>query len=108
MPDRGTATVTLSGDGDKRTIEVELKGMPEPGGGVYELWLYNTLIGAQPLGTTDSGNGTITARSCPPTPRDFRFLDLSRESGADDHSTAASASAGPSLHLCSQRSRPTR
>ncbi len=87
MPGRGSATVTLSGSGDERTIEVQLKGMPPPGGGggggVYELWLYNTLIGAQPLGTTDSGDGTIKS-ALPADAADFRFLDLSRESGQSD------------------------
>jgi hypothetical protein len=85
MPDRGSATATVSGSGEERTVEVQLKGMPAPGGGsgVYALWLYNTLIGAQPLGTTDSGSGTITAR-LPADAADFRFLDLSRESEPGD------------------------
>jgi hypothetical protein len=78
MPDRGTATVTVDGD----QITVELKGMPEPNG-VYELWLYTTLIGAHPLGTADSGNATISAR-LPDDAEDFRYLDLSRESGPND------------------------
>jgi hypothetical protein len=82
MPDRGTASVTVSGSGDDRTITVELKGLAEPDG-VYELWLYNTLIGAHPLGTASSGNATITAR-LPADAGDFRYLDLSRESGPND------------------------
>jgi hypothetical protein len=85
MPDRGTATVTISGSGEDRTIEVQLKGMPAPGGGsgVYELWLYNAIIGAQSLGTIDSGDGTISQK-LPADAGDFRYLDLSRESGPDD------------------------
>lgn len=85
MPDRGTATVSIGGSGDERTIEVELKGMPAPSGGgrVYELWLYNTLIGAEPLGTIDSGNGSISV-ALSSNASDFRYLDLSRESGPDD------------------------
>jgi hypothetical protein len=86
MPDRGTATISLSGSGDQLTVDVDLKGMPAPAGGsgVYELWLYNTLIGARSLGTTDSGDGSISAR-LPADASDFRFLDLSRESGPSDH-----------------------
>ena len=86
MPDRGTATVSLSGSVDARTIEVELKGLPAPGGGsgVYELWLYNTLIGARSLGTAGSGDATISAR-LPADAADFRYLDLSRENGPGDH-----------------------
>jgi hypothetical protein len=85
MPDRGTASVSVSGSGDNRTIEVQLKDMPAPGGGdgVYELWLYTTLIGAHPLGTANSGNATITAH-LPADASHFRYLDLSRETGAND------------------------
>jgi hypothetical protein len=85
MPDQGTATVSISGSGGDRTIEVQLKGLPAPGGGngVYELWLYNTLIGAHSLGTTDNGNGSISAQ-LPSDAGDFRYLDLSRESGPSD------------------------
>jgi hypothetical protein len=78
MPDRGTATVSVQG----KTLTVELKGMPEPNG-VYELWLFNTIIGAQPLGSADSGNAKITAE-LPSDAGDFRYLDLSREEDADD------------------------
>ena len=78
MPDRGTASVSVDGN----NITVELKGMPEPNG-AYELWLYNTLIGAHSLGTADSGNATISAQ-LPADAKDFRYLDLSRESGPDD------------------------
>jgi hypothetical protein len=84
MPDRGSADISVSGSGNDRTVTVQLKGMPAPGGGgVYELWLYNALIGAQPLGTASSGNATITAR-LPADAGDFKYLDLSRESGPND------------------------
>jgi hypothetical protein len=83
MPDRGTATVSITGEGEERSIEVSLKGMPAPGKGVYELWLYNTLIGAMPLGTLDSGDGSISA-PLPADAADFRYLDLSREDAGDD------------------------
>jgi len=85
MPDRGSATVSVIGSGDERSIEVRLKGMPPPGGGsgVYELWLYNTLIGAEPLGSVDRGDGTISA-ALPANAGDFGYLDLSRESDPDD------------------------
>jgi hypothetical protein len=85
MPNSGTATATVSGSGSSRTVTVQLKGLPAPGGGegVYELWLYNTLIGAEPLGTASDGNATITAR-LPADASRFRYLDLSRESGPND------------------------
>ena len=83
MPDSGTASVSMSGSGNDRRVTVQLKGLPKPNG-VYELWLYNALIGAQPLGTASSGNATITAR-LPADAGDFKYLDLSRESGPNDH-----------------------
>ncbi len=85
MPDRGTATVSIAGEGDARNIQVELKGMPAPGGGrgVYAVWLYNTLIGAELLGTIDRGDGSIST-PLPDNAADFRYLDISRESGPDD------------------------
>jgi hypothetical protein len=85
MPDHGTATATVTGSGNGRTVTVALEGLPAPGGGsgVYELWLYNSLIGAQPLGTASSGNATITSR-LPDDANRFRYLDLSRESGPND------------------------
>ncbi len=85
MPDRGTATVRISQTGDDRAIEVDLKGMPAPGGGggVYAVWLYNTLIGAQPLGTIGRGDGSISV-PLPDDAAEFRYLDISRESGPDD------------------------
>lgn len=82
MPTSGTATATVGGSGDNRTLTVQLKGLPQPNG-VYELWLYTTLIGAQPLGAAKSGNATITAR-LPADAADFKYLDLSRETRADD------------------------
>ena len=82
MPAGGTASATVSGSGNDRTVTVALKGLPQPNG-VYELWLYNTLIGAEPLGIAKSGNATVTAR-LPADADRFRYLDLSRESGPND------------------------
>lgn len=83
MPDTGKVTASVSQDGDKRRLVVELDGLPEPGNGVYELWLYNALIGARSLGTTDSGDGSIAA-DLPADADSFQFLDLSRERGPSD------------------------
>jgi hypothetical protein len=56
---------------------------PKGGNGVYELWLYNAIIGAQSLGSTVSGDGTIS-HALPSDAADYQYLDLSRESGPND------------------------
>lgn len=79
---RGTATAAITPRAGRDRLTVKLAGLPKPPG-VYELWLYNTLIGAKPLGSTASGSGKIEA-TLPASAKSFRFLDLSRERGSRD------------------------
>jgi hypothetical protein len=75
----GTVAVSVSDDGVAR---VDLKGLREPGG-VYSLWLFTSLISSEPLGSTDSGDGVITAQ-LPPDALSYAFLDLSLEGSPRD------------------------
>ncbi len=78
----GGATVSVTLEDDAPVARVELDGLDRPRG-VYALWLFTSLIDSQPLATTASGDGVITA----PLPADaasYAFLDLSLERSADD------------------------
>jgi hypothetical protein len=71
---RGRATATIDGN----RLRLTLRGLPDPKGGSYEVWLYNSVVDAVPLGHVDSGRGTITAR-LPANASDYRFVDVSLE-----------------------------
>lgn len=71
----GSVAVRLEGG---ETIVATLDGLPEPGRDVYELWLYNSILDSEGLGTTGSPSGSIEAR-LPANANDYRFLDLTMQ-----------------------------
>jgi hypothetical protein len=78
----GSVTATVSGSGSAQRLTLQLRGLPSPHGGAYELWLYDSLIHSHPLGSTGSGSGTISAR-LPANASNYSWLDLSLQPGAD-------------------------
>ena len=81
-PSEGVAVVGISEQEGERSVTVELEGLSDPGD-VYGLWLFTSLIDSQPLGTTDSGDGTISA-ALPDDAESYVWLDLSLEESDDD------------------------
>ena len=77
----GTLSVTDAG------ATIAIRGLPDPKGGVYGVWLYDSIVNAKSLGTMEDGSGQITV-TLPPDARDYRFLDVSLEpdDGNPNHS----------------------
>jgi hypothetical protein len=75
---RGTAAV----DGDR--LHLTVSGLPD---GAYEVWLYNSIADARPIGRLKAPAGTLDAR-LPANWRDYRYLDVSLEppDGNPNHS----------------------
>lgn len=68
-PDRVTGTMTLTGE----ELRLDVDGLDRPPGS-YEVWLYNSIADAQPLGKLSDGRFRL-----PPEANSFDFLDVSLE-----------------------------
>jgi hypothetical protein len=73
---KGSGTLAVTDDGATITI----RGLPDPKGGVYGVWLYDSVVRAKPLGTLPDGSGQLEV-ALPPDAGDYRFLDVSLEPG---------------------------
>lgn len=69
---RGTAAI----DGDRLTLK--LRDLPDPRGGAYEIWLYDSVIDAKSLGSSQDTRIDLDAR-LPDGARDYRYVDVSLE-----------------------------
>jgi hypothetical protein len=80
---RGRATASLDGD----RLRLTLTGLPDPKGGAYQAWLYDSVADARPLGRIKAGKGTIAA-TLPADKGDYRYVDVSLEppDGNPNHS----------------------
>jgi hypothetical protein len=72
---RGTATIA----GGRLTLR--LRGLPDPQGGAYEVWLYDSVMDARPLGRLRDGRLDVRL---PADAERYRYLDVSLEP-ADDN-----------------------
>jgi hypothetical protein len=59
VPD-ASGSVTVSGAGTARKLNLTYRGLPRVGGQHYEVWLYNTIIDSRPLGRIASGSGRLS------------------------------------------------
>jgi hypothetical protein len=66
----GTATGTVTRTGDR--LKLKLRGLPSAHGGTYEVWAYNSVIDAKPIGTPNSAKLPANAAG-------YRYLDVSVE-----------------------------
>jgi hypothetical protein len=80
---KGSGTVAVTDEGATVTV----RGLPDPKGGVYGVWLYDSIVRAKSLGTLEDGSGQLTV-ALPPDARSYRFLDVSLEpaDGNPNHS----------------------
>jgi hypothetical protein len=69
---KGTAIVS------GKRLHVRVTGLPTPRGATYEVWLYNSVIDATPVGSSAASPLAIDAR-LPANARHFRLLDVSLE-----------------------------
>lgn len=69
-------------------LRLRLSGLPAPGAGSYQAWLYNNLADARSLGRVHAGR--LTAK-LPAAAHRYRFVDVSREpaDGNPNHSGAS-------------------
>jgi len=102
---QGRGEASLAG----RRLRLKVSGLPrleEP----YEVWLYNSLTDAVPLGRKVASRFTLEAR-LPAAARGYRFVDVSREptDGNPNHSGASvlRAPLGSLLRPWSGRHSPT-
>ena len=70
---KGEGTVTVTDEG----ATITLRGLPKPDGN-YQVWLYDSIVNAQSLGTLPRGSGELEVK-LPPDARSYRFLDVSNE-----------------------------
>ena len=82
---RGEGRVAVTDEG----ATVTLRGLPNPDG-TYQVWLYDSIVDAQSLGTIESGSGRLEVR-LPPDARSYRFIDVSNEP-ADENPNHSGAS----------------
>jgi Anti-sigma-K factor rskA len=60
-------------------LQLDVRGLPGPrGGATYEAWLYNSVIDAQPLGSSHGGHVAIDAK-LPAGATRYRYVDVSLE-----------------------------
>jgi hypothetical protein len=57
------------------TLRLQASGLPA---GHYEVWLYNSILDARPIGTADGSRFTVTGQ-LPAGWKRFRYVDVSRE-----------------------------
>lgn len=73
----GAVVASVTDRDGGQVLTMRLRGLREPQGR-YSVWLFNSLIDSERLGTTDSGTGVIRAE-LPPDAGSFRSIDLSRQ-----------------------------
>lgn len=79
-------TLALKGANAHPRLLLTVSGLPSPGDGSYEVWLYNSIIDSVPLGPLASPGSTITI-ALPSDYRRYQWLDISRQpAGAVVHS----------------------
>jgi hypothetical protein len=80
---RGTATLTQGG----RRLRIDVTGLPDPHGGAYQVWLYDSVIDAASL-TKVSGAKLTLDLKLPRNASHYRYVDISLEppDGNPNHS----------------------
>jgi hypothetical protein len=80
---KGSGTLAVTDDG----ATIAIRGLPSPRGGVYGVWLYDSVVRAKSLGTLPDGSGKLEV-ALPPDAHSYRFLDVSLEpdDGNPNHS----------------------
>lgn len=79
LADRGSATAVIDGD----RLMLKVKDLPEPTGGSYEIWLYNSIEDAESIASFDRTSIDLDAR-LPADRGRFRYLDVSFEPKDDN------------------------
>ncbi len=74
---RSRATISLVTAGPPPRFALRLR-TPATHGGIYEVWLYDTVIDAQPLAKIPSDGGTARF-TLPDSSADYRYIDISEE-----------------------------
>lgn len=87
IPGPATGTGRLTKRGDNTRLRLSVNGLPRPRKGGYEIWLYNSVSDARPLGGQPRGSFS-TDTPLPAGYERYRFVDISRESddGNRNHS----------------------
>jgi hypothetical protein len=73
-------------EGGKR-LRVDVKGLPDPGSGSYHVWLYDSVIDAESIGSARGTKISLDLK-LPPNASHYRYVDISREpsDGNPNHS----------------------
>jgi hypothetical protein len=83
----GNATATGTASLTDGRLRLNVMGLPDPRGGTYTVWLYNSVIDSRPIGT---GKGTAIKLNAklPADAKSFRYVDVSLEpaDGNPNHS----------------------
>jgi hypothetical protein len=71
---RGSGSVTITDEG----ATINVRGLPDPEGGAYQVWLYDSVVRAKSLGTLPESGGRLEV-ALPPDASRYEFLDVSLE-----------------------------
>lgn len=83
-----TSTAALTRGGKRLVLDV--KGLPDPHGGSYQVWLYSNVIDSRSIGSAHAGSFKLDV-PLPANASHFRDVDVSREphDGNPNHSGAS-------------------
>jgi hypothetical protein len=71
---KGSGEVTVTDEG----ATITLRDLPNPDPGTYQVWLYDSIVNSQSLGTVSGANGELEVK-LPPEADQYRYLDVSHE-----------------------------
>jgi hypothetical protein len=81
-----SGSVELEGTSKRPLLAVTVSGLPPPGNGYYELWLYNSIIDSVPLPRLSASSSRLVV-SLPAGFRRYQWLDISLQPpGTVNHS----------------------
>jgi hypothetical protein len=95
---KGSGEVTVTDEG----ATITLSGLPNPEPGTYQVWLYDSIVNSQSLGTVSGGSGRLEVK-LPPDSGEYRYLDVSLEpSDANPNHSGDSVMRAPLNQLLSE------
>ena len=97
--------IKLSGPVKHLKLNLNVRGLPAPHAGHYEVWLYNSVLDSRPLARLRAGHHRLVAR-LPAPARRYRWIDISFQPvGAINHSGESELRASSPAHTTKARLR---
>jgi hypothetical protein len=102
---KATGAVVLTRDGRKLKLKLTVRELPAAHRGHYEVWLYDSIIDAKPLGRLAARVQHLTV-TLPSGARHYRWIDISfQPAGFVNHSGVSVLRAGNPAHASARQLR---